>query len=114
MAEVKEGRGGKATGAKSAAKTARAEAPATTQPAPPPKAPAATPAPVAAAPVDNLREREIKAMEANGAGILTVMFAFAEMAEENKRLPMMVQAAKVFLIAFLFIAPVMLLWQQVF
>lgn len=63
---------------------------------------------------ENVRTREIQSMEQNGAGILAVMFALDEAAKENPRLPLVVQAAKLFLIAVIFIAPVLLMWQHAF
>jgi hypothetical protein len=123
MSEVRERRAGKAAVAKSAGGASKAAAAADdvapSKPAAeatPKAAPAAT-APVAklaTAPVETVRDREMKSMEANGAGVLAVMFTFAEAAEEDKRLPMAVAAARLFLIAFAFVAPVLLLWQQVF
>jgi hypothetical protein len=118
MSEVKERRAGKGAAAKSAggaAKAAAVEAVAAEVTAPAPKAaPAAMSAAAPAAGAETVRDREMKSMEANGAGVLAVMFTFAEAAEEDKRLPMAVEAARIFLIAFAFIAPVLLLWQQVF
>ena len=66
------------------------------------------------APEENVRSREIASMEQNGAGILAVMFALDEAAKENRRVPQLVQAAKLFLIAVIFIAPVLLMWQHAF
>ena len=63
---------------------------------------------------DNVRTRELAAMEQWGAGILAVLFAVDEAAKENRRVPQVVQAAKLFLIAVIFIAPVLLMWQHAF
>ncbi|MGY6634244.1 MAG: hypothetical protein ACXIU8_10960 [Alkalilacustris sp.] len=66
------------------------------------------------APADNVRTRELVAQEQMGAGILAVMFALDEAAKDDGRVPKMVQAAKLFLIAVIFIAPVLLMWQHAF
>ena len=65
-------------------------------------------------PEDNVRTRELRAQEQWGAGILAVMFAVDEAAKENRRVPVVVHAAKLFLIAVIFIAPVLLMWQHAF
>ncbi len=65
-------------------------------------------------PEENVRTREVRTMEQYGAGILAVMFALDEAAKENKRVPLIVHAAKLFLIAVIFIAPVLLMWQHAF
>ncbi|MGY6411472.1 MAG: hypothetical protein ACXIUV_10675 [Alkalilacustris sp.] len=65
-------------------------------------------------PEENVRTREVQTMEQYGAGILAVMFALDEAAKENKRVPQMVHGAKLFLIAVIFIAPVLLMWQHAF
>ena len=65
-------------------------------------------------PEDNVRAREVQTMEQYGAGILAVMFALDEAAKDNKRVPQIVHAAKLFLIAVIFIAPVLLMWQHAF
>ncbi|MBK5928743.1 hypothetical protein [Rhodobaculum claviforme] len=77
-------------------------------------APAQATAPAAAAPQDNVRTRELKSMEQMGAGILWAMFAVDEAAKEDNRVPKVVHAAKLFLIAVIFVAPVLLMWQHAF
>ena len=99
MSDVKERRGDKAQAAPRS-KAARA---ATTS---------AKTGPVVDA--DNVGTREKRQQEAYGAGVLTVMFALNDAAEDDKRIPRMVQAAKLFLIAVAFIAPVLLMWQHAF
>jgi len=135
MAEVKDRRAGKskarsAAAAKNAAVVksedpvpASAEASAAPQPAaaaaeaaPQAPAPAARAAAPAASAVERetVRTREVKAMEQNGAGVLAVMFALEDVMEDDKRLQRAVHAAKLFLIAVIFIAPVLLMWQHAF
>lgn len=63
---------------------------------------------------ETVRTRELREMEANGAGVLNVMFALEDAAEDNKTIPRMVTAAKLFLITVLFVAPVLLMWQHAF
>lgn len=111
MAEVKQRRSGKAAGA-----AERTGSPQTTGKTPADAKPAKAAAASAAAddPVRALRERETRAMEANGAGVLNILFALAEASEEDRRVPRAVQAAKLFLIAVIFIAPVLLMWQHAF
>ena len=65
-------------------------------------------------PRETVQTREKKQMEAYGAGVLAVMFAYQDAAEEDSRIPKLAHAAKLFLIAVLFIAPVLLMWQHAF
>ena len=78
------------------------------------KASPAAGAVTSSAEADNVETRDRKAMEAMGAGALAVFAIFDEAASEDRRLPLMVLAAKLFLIAFAFIAPVLLMWQHAF
>lgn len=76
----------------------------------------AAPASTATGPAqaDNVRTRELAAMEQWGAGILAVLFSVEEAGKENRRVPQLVHAAKLFLIAVICIAPVLLMWQHAF
>lgn len=75
---------------------------------------ATTTASTTAAPRETVRTRELKSMEQMGSGVLWAMFAVDEAAREDARVPKLVHAAKLFLIAVIFIAPVLLMWQHAF
>ena len=115
MAEVKDRRTGKASAkgkaapAEQKATTAKGDAPAAGAATSTPKAP-----PAGAEERETVRTREVEAMKAYGAGALLALFALGESMEEDKRLQRAVHAAKLFLIAVIFIAPVLLMWQHAF
>ena len=121
MAETKDRRAGKAgPKAKAAAAPKNAavlkdEAPAAEAPkaAPKPAAAPAKPAP-AAAESETVQSRDVEAMKAYGAGAMLAFFALGEAMDEDKRLQRVVHGAKLFLIAVIFIAPVLLMWQHAF
>ena len=104
MSGIKERRDGKAKAApaSTASTSTKSTGPETSQ------------APTAAVSDDNVRARELAAQEQWGAGILAVMFALDEASKDDSRLPKLVHAAKLFLIAVIFIAPVLLMWQHAF
>lgn len=114
MAETKDRRAGKA-GAKAKAAPAAKSAAAVKDEAPAaeaPKAPASTAS--AADARETVQTREVETMKAYGAGAMLAFFALGEAMEEDKRLQRVVHGAKLFLIAVIFIAPVLLMWQHAF
>lgn len=119
MAETTDRRAGKAgPKAKAAAAPKNAavikdEAPAAETPKAAPKPAAAATAP-AAAERETVQSRDVEAMKAYGAGALLAFFALGEAMDEDKRLQRVVHGAKLFLIAVIFIAPVLLMWQHAF
>ena len=117
MAETRDRRAGKA-GPKTAAAPAARSAAAVKDEAPAAEAPKAAPTPTATAPAaaerETVRSREVEEMKAYGAGALLAFFALGEAMDEDKRLQRVVHGAKLFLIAVIFIAPVLLMWQHAF
>lgn len=62
----------------------------------------------------SLAEREKANTEMMGAMSLAFLFAFGDAMNSDSRLKKAAKAAQLFLIAVLFIAPVLLMWQHAF
>lgn len=97
----------------SAARSKAAEKPVEPMPAPAAKS-AAAPTARYLRNRETVRDKDMAAMEQLGAGSLAFLFAFGEALEEDQRLQKIERASRLFLIAVLCIAPVILMWTLAF
>ncbi len=63
---------------------------------------------------ETVRDRDLKASEQLGASALAFLFAFGEALDDDQRLQRIERFSRYFLIAVLFIAPVILMWTIAF
>jgi hypothetical protein len=63
---------------------------------------------------ETVQDRDRAAAEQLGASALAILFAFGQAFDESERLRKIERASRLFLIAVLFIAPVILMWRVAF